>query len=475
MTENKHHYAPVLICGMHRSGTSLFAQVLANCGLYLGEKEDFYEAHPMDNPEGFWEFKSIVSFSDQLLQKIGGAWDNPKPIQNGLWLDELEFENEQHAALNTLEPLMNAGKPWGWKDPRATIMLPFWKSIFPELSVIICLRNPIEVAYSLSKRYRTHIDFNLGLILWRDYYEILKRDLEGVNSLVTHYQTLFVTPEEEIERLCNFIHLSPSQDEKMKAIDSINPDLYRGVATEQLLQNFRDLPFGLLDLYQYFSNLSGKNFQVALENNNQNTDRNLFALEKTISSAAKTFDNYSNHIQDLKNQLEEQKSTFSAYKKEQNLLLSNLRTKLHQKTETVQNLSNKLDERKLTVQKLTSKIKENEKTIQGLNTQVRQSEQNIQGLTRQVQELEETNRGLKNQVSEQKQTIQNLNSQTHEYEKNIGIISRESSEQKQIINQITKEKSEVEQEVLFYASSKSWQITRPLRKLRKLLRGDKNV
>src|SRR5919197_2381254 len=45
---------PVAIVGMHRSGTSLVAQVLAKAGLYLGRTDDLIPAGP-DNPDGYWE------------------------------------------------------------------------------------------------------------------------------------------------------------------------------------------------------------------------------------------------------------------------------------------------------------------------------------------------------------------------------------------------------------------------------------
>jgi hypothetical protein len=54
MNHSKANKMPILICGMHRSGTSLIAQMLAACGLYLGEQSDMMQAHPHDNPSGYW-------------------------------------------------------------------------------------------------------------------------------------------------------------------------------------------------------------------------------------------------------------------------------------------------------------------------------------------------------------------------------------------------------------------------------------
>ena len=40
---------------------------------------------------------------------------------------------------------------WGWKDPRNSLTLPFWKELLPNLKVVVCVRNPIEVIASLRR------------------------------------------------------------------------------------------------------------------------------------------------------------------------------------------------------------------------------------------------------------------------------------------------------------------------------------
>ena len=79
---------------------------------------------------------------------------------------------------------------WGWKDPRNSLTLPFWLRLIPNLKVIICLRNPLEVARSLSVRNGTSLAF--GLNLWRSYNLAVCSFVAQQDRLVTHYEAYFL-------------------------------------------------------------------------------------------------------------------------------------------------------------------------------------------------------------------------------------------------------------------------------------------
>ena len=46
-------------------------------------------------------------------------------------------------------------EPWGWQDPRTSLILPFWLACVPDLKIVVCLRNPLEVAVSLHQQHST--------------------------------------------------------------------------------------------------------------------------------------------------------------------------------------------------------------------------------------------------------------------------------------------------------------------------------
>jgi FkbM family methyltransferase len=75
------------------------------------------------------------------------------------------------------------------------------------------------------------------------------------------------------------------------------------------------------------------------------------------------------------------------------------------------------------------------------------------------------------QLTDRDQSIQQLTADLAERDQTIQQLNADLAEREQSIQQLTANLAEREQEVLFYALSKSWRITRPLRIFMKLLRG----
>ena len=54
---------------------------------------------------------------------------------------------------------------WGWRDPQASVILPFWRSAVPELRVVLPVRHPLEVVASMTAGGTSSPA--LALRLWR--------------------------------------------------------------------------------------------------------------------------------------------------------------------------------------------------------------------------------------------------------------------------------------------------------------------
>ena len=65
MSNNK--IAPILLSGMHRSGTSMVTDILNKCGLIIGNKLD------SNNESLFFQRINIW-----MMSLLGSSWDNPK-------------------------------------------------------------------------------------------------------------------------------------------------------------------------------------------------------------------------------------------------------------------------------------------------------------------------------------------------------------------------------------------------------------
>ncbi len=177
---------PVCVIGMHRSGTSMVARLLAQRGVYLGPPDQLLE--PKDsNPNGHFENQGILKINNALLTHWGGSWHAPPEFPAG-WECHKGLDRLRDEASDILEGL--AREPiWGWKEPRTTILLPFWKSLVDRPRFVICLRNPVEIANSLVAR--NGIPFEKAISLSEIYLRSAVRDTQGAPRLFVFYEDFF--------------------------------------------------------------------------------------------------------------------------------------------------------------------------------------------------------------------------------------------------------------------------------------------
>lgn len=190
---------PVCIAGMHRSGTSMVAKLLHAAGLYLGPETDLLP--------GLRENKRFNNINQRILKRLGGSWDDP-PAAPETWTAPAlgDFRTEAEELLASFADR----EPWGWKDPRSCLTLPFWQGFLNPLSVVIIVRNPLEVAGSL--RERNEFSLERGLALWYEYNHRLLAAAAASEHIVTHYDAYFEHPDREARRLLHFLGLSLDAD-----------------------------------------------------------------------------------------------------------------------------------------------------------------------------------------------------------------------------------------------------------------------
>lgn len=132
----------VAVIGMHRSGTSCLAGCLEELGLSLG---DVVTSAP-HNKKGNRENPRFWPLHDGILARADASWDRP-PHGPIVWTAQEKAELK--ALLGDYEGLP---RPWGFKDPRATLLLDGWLEVVPDLRLIGSIRHPEAVAGSLAAR-----------------------------------------------------------------------------------------------------------------------------------------------------------------------------------------------------------------------------------------------------------------------------------------------------------------------------------
>jgi len=235
--------APIIITGAHRSGTSLVSRMLQTHGVDFGRDQE------KNNESRFF-----LNINRWLLEQNGCRWDTlgaMDTLLNDQHLRELFAESirtllASHrrfgyfgtTTLLSRPSFFSIDTPWGWKDPRNTVTLPLWLSIFPDAKVLNITRHGVDVAQSLYVRNQRIIDRHLPLRnrdiiwisrrrqrvakarsglsakctsvdrafdLWHEYMRASEHSLQQANNTLTvRYEDLLLAPRDQYEQIVEF-------------------------------------------------------------------------------------------------------------------------------------------------------------------------------------------------------------------------------------------------------------------------------
>lgn len=280
--------APIIIIGMHRSGTSMIARMLEELGLFVGKKKE-------ENHEAVF----FLQINDWLLCQSGGSWDNPEPIYHLLGNKEVRM-----LAIDYIQYLMktphvvsylgwskylrcctpvNLDIPWGWKDPRNAYTLPLWLDIFPEAKVIHIYRNGVDVANSLKVRAEKSlakskvfypkrkwmywirpkrtgfvdtlrcIDLNGGFLLWADYLQKAQTHVKSLDAraMDLKYEDFVAEPFRALKQLTCFCGLKATDEEIRRVAGQVKKGRAYAYQGKSELEAFAKQVFERLRLFGY--------------------------------------------------------------------------------------------------------------------------------------------------------------------------------------------------------------------------------
>jgi len=201
---------PLCVLGA-RTGSSLATRVITLLGADPGTESQLMEGKPDDNPKGFWEQQPLVDLNDELLAKLGGPWWDMPSLPLG-WHRDPELDSLRDRARSLVHELFPDGRQWVWKDPRASLTLPFWQDVIGPMRYVVCTRSPLEVAASLNAR-------DPVVYPWREstrvYFRLLREGLRHTSAadrIVVFYEDWFEDFDAQLERLALFATGSPPSD-----------------------------------------------------------------------------------------------------------------------------------------------------------------------------------------------------------------------------------------------------------------------
>ena len=254
---------PVILLGMHRSGTSLVARVLDELGLFQGH--ELQEDH---------ESTYFLGVNDTLLKRAGASWDHPGVFREFLkdpeaaahtvrcLRDDLSSGRQIAGYLGTAwllqhRTLSKLDRPWGWKDPRTVFTLPLWLRLFPGARLVYISRNGVDVAASLrvrevkelarrvkeypkkAKQLSSHsmleragfkgsarcLTLEGAFGLWEEYVAEAEAALAAIPNerLVVSYEAFLADPKGQLPALAKFCGLTAQADAVGHAAAGVNP------------------------------------------------------------------------------------------------------------------------------------------------------------------------------------------------------------------------------------------------------------
>jgi hypothetical protein len=176
----------VLVLGMHRSGTSAATRLVSVLGPATCRDDDMVRG-PW-NPRGHFESRSLMHLDNALLSQAGRTWWYPPPTGDA-YAPVMAAVSTTPAQARRVFRRVHRITPWVWKDPRACVLLPFWRqALGPRLAAVVVFRNPLEVAQSLQHRHGLTQSF--GVALWERYNRLLLAHVAGLPVLVSRYDDL---------------------------------------------------------------------------------------------------------------------------------------------------------------------------------------------------------------------------------------------------------------------------------------------
>ncbi|QDO93698.1 hypothetical protein FNB79_06810 [Formosa sediminum] len=178
----------ILIAGMHRSGTSLSANLLRESGLFIGD--DLMNGG-FDNKNGHFEDYEFVNLQEKDLHRKGLESTGLKNIENF----NFEFDKKSKNLIKEILQKREIHDVWGWKDPRSTLYLLAWKKIIPDLKVIAIYRDYDEVVNSLDRRYWYKIKNKVNYDSFKRFIHMLIYPVNSQYLKYNHYKAWSVYNE----------------------------------------------------------------------------------------------------------------------------------------------------------------------------------------------------------------------------------------------------------------------------------------
>lgn len=211
------------VLGMHKSGTTLLAQVLHQSGISMGDFDlngTYETGHKFERVE----FKAL---NKEILQAgTNHSLDTVARVPTETIPERFYAIAREHSRA-----LSARHDSWGFKDPRSALLVEFWLSVLPDLRFVVIVRDPKEVClhYLNQKKasgFRSaYLWSKKCLNAWQTYngqIHSFVKSLEADRYIVLTYTEL-MQDDQELARLQAFVGSPISDARRLAAYRSKGP------------------------------------------------------------------------------------------------------------------------------------------------------------------------------------------------------------------------------------------------------------
>lgn len=241
-----------IVLGMHRSGTSAITRSLGVLGYSFGD--NLMARAPGNNSRGFFEDLDVQRLNQAILTKLSEHWAGLAEVPSAALRSDAVIEERRQTAAMLTRKLDAAGR-LAIKDPRFSLTLPAWHTAIERVevdpSMVLAVRNPLEVAFSLRDRDRLPIEH--GVRLWAKYTSAAIRHTDGMKRLVVAYDDLMADSIGHIVRLAAWLGVpEASLDEAALSAfsdDFLDKSLRHQLSSTDELRSSAAVPKGVVEAY----------------------------------------------------------------------------------------------------------------------------------------------------------------------------------------------------------------------------------
>jgi GT2 family glycosyltransferase/glycosyltransferase involved in cell wall biosynthesis len=469
----------VIVLGMHRSGTSAVMNALSCLGVQQG---DDLLPPGVDNPKGFFEDRDLNLLNIEMLEFIGKQWFSLSLVEDAD-VDMLIANGYLDKATKLISEKTQAAAIFGFKDPRVSKLLKFWKMVFAHLDYdvryIFCIRNPLSVAQSLQARNK--IPLKKGCWLWLSYNLAIAAESHAP-LIPLDYDQLMEAPAEKIDYLAGSLDLPVDAALKEEFIEGfLDKNLRHAQYTKADLLASGQCPAPVAEFYELLmdsSSMANGVFSSALSGFFQQHRVELGSefgfLDAADAAVIKHFYD-TTHAKELAQLVEERthwaKDLEQALEERTRWALD-LEQHLESRTAWARRLEKDVEERTLWAQGLEQQLhdrtnwaKSLECDLETLRIDLGLKQEQIDGLgielmqaRQREEEIHQREQDARHETAQVKDALEQSQRQEAETRQRLSAqLDQLNAQYQQIIN------------------SKSWKLTVPLRVLARLVRGETSV